>query len=156
MVLAFGIDALIEEGNYGAVFLFFILYGWAIIPFSYVTSFLFKVPGSSMLATFFIHLVFGSILSVVVYIFFLFDSLKDAANIMAWIFRPIPSFSFAMGLLKTSHKTFFELIFENSVDVPDTFAMRVAGNDLVFLAASGFGYLLLVFIIEFFEDNGSL
>jgi ATP-binding cassette subfamily A (ABC1) protein 3 len=104
LVLAFGIDALIDDGNYGAVFLFFILYGWAIIPFSYACSFFFRVPGSSMMATFFIHLVFGSIISIVIYIFFLIDSTREYASNAVWVFRPIPSFSFSMGLLRTSLK----------------------------------------------------
>lgn len=34
--------------------------------------------------------------------------------------------------------------------------MRVAGEDLIFLAASGGGYMLIVFIIEFFENYKSL
>jgi ATP-binding cassette subfamily A (ABC1) protein 3 len=34
--------------------------------------------------------------------------------------------------------------------------MRVAGEDLIFLAVSGFVYMIIVFILEFFEDNGSL
>ncbi|CAD8082367.1 unnamed protein product [Paramecium sonneborni] len=156
MILAFDIDALILDGNYGAIFLFFILYGWAIIPFSYALSFFFKVPGSSLLSSFFIHLVFGSILSIVIYIFFLIDSTKDAANYLVWVFRPVPSFSFALGLLRTSQKQFFELIFENSITPPNTFAMRVAGQDLLILTISGVGYMLIVFILEFFEDNGSL
>jgi ATP-binding cassette subfamily A (ABC1) protein 3 len=102
--LAFGIEALTEDGNYGAVFLFFILYGWAIIPFSYACSFFFRVPGSSLMATFFTHLIFGSIISIVIYVFFLIESTRDAADILVWIFRPIPSFSFSLGLLKTSLK----------------------------------------------------
>ncbi|CAD8078613.1 unnamed protein product [Paramecium primaurelia] len=156
MVLAFDIDALILDGNYGAVFLFFILYGWAIIPFSYVLSFFFKVPGNSLLSSFFIHLVFGSIISIVIYVFFLIESTRDAASYLVWIFRPIPSFSFALGLLRTSLKQFFELIFQNSITPPNTFAMRVAGEDLLVLAISGVGYMIIVFILEFFEDNGSL
>lgn len=104
MVLAFGIDALINDGNFAAIVLFFFLYGWAIIPFSYLLSFRFKAPGSSMTSTFFMHLMSGSIISIVVYVFFLFDTTRNAAKYMAWIFRPIPSFSFAYGILRTSSK----------------------------------------------------
>lgn len=48
------------------------------------------------------------------------------------------------------------MIFENSIESPGTFEMRVAGEDLIFLAISGVGYMILVFVLEFFEDNGSL
>lgn len=104
IILAFGIDALISDGNYGAIVLFFILYGWAIIPFSYALSFFFKVPGSAMMSSFFMHLVSGSIISIVIYVFFLFDSTRDIAKYIVWVFRPIPSFSFAFGILRTGSK----------------------------------------------------
>lgn len=109
-----------------------------------------------MISSFFLHLVCGSIISIVIYVFFLIDSTRDAAKYIVWVFRPIPSFSFAFGILRTCSKKFFELIFENSIKSPDTFIMRVAGEDLIFLAASGVGYMILVFVLEFFEDNGSL
>ena len=42
MVLAFNVTSLQEDSNYGATWLIFILYGWSIIPFSYLFGFLFK------------------------------------------------------------------------------------------------------------------
>ena len=42
MVLAFNQTALLDGDNYGATWLLFFLYGWAIIPFCYIFSFLFK------------------------------------------------------------------------------------------------------------------
>ena len=42
MILAFDMTSMIDDGNYGVMWLLFILYGWAIIPFSYAFSFLFK------------------------------------------------------------------------------------------------------------------
>lgn len=107
MVIAFDINAMIKDGNYGAMWIFFFLYGWAIIPFSYLTSFLFKVPGNSMLVSFFINLLLGSIISIVVYILIVIESTRDAANIIIWILRPFPSFSFAIGLIKATNKEYF-------------------------------------------------
>jgi ATP-binding cassette subfamily A (ABC1) protein 3 len=42
MVLAFDITAMQGGDNYSSIWLLFFLYGWAIIPFSYAFSFLFK------------------------------------------------------------------------------------------------------------------
>jgi ATP-binding cassette subfamily A (ABC1) protein 3 len=42
MVIAFSIDTMTADNNYGAVWLLFFLYGWAIIPFCYAFAFLFK------------------------------------------------------------------------------------------------------------------
>lgn len=42
LILAFDVTTLIEGENYGLMWLLFFLYGWAIIPFCYLMSFLFK------------------------------------------------------------------------------------------------------------------
>jgi ATP-binding cassette subfamily A (ABC1) protein 3 len=42
MIEAFNITTMIYDNCYGASWLLFFLYGWAIIPFSYAFSFLFK------------------------------------------------------------------------------------------------------------------
>lgn len=104
MVLAFSISSMTEDGNYGAIWAFFFLYGWAIIPFSYLCSFMFKVPGSAMMVTFFLNLLVGSLLSIIVYILFTIESTRSAAEIIQWIFRPLPSFSFSYGLMRTTNK----------------------------------------------------
>jgi ATP-binding cassette subfamily A (ABC1) protein 3 len=48
MIEAFNIEAFNEDSDsYTAIALLFILYGWAIIPFSYVFGFLFKAYGNA-------------------------------------------------------------------------------------------------------------
>jgi ATP-binding cassette subfamily A (ABC1) protein 3 len=47
MIIAFSMTSMTENGNYGAMWILFFLYGWAIIPFSYMFSFLFKQQGNS-------------------------------------------------------------------------------------------------------------
>jgi ATP-binding cassette subfamily A (ABC1) protein 3 len=42
MVVAFDVNTLMVDDCYGAVVLIFVLYGWAIIPFTYLTGFIFK------------------------------------------------------------------------------------------------------------------
>jgi len=65
MVIAFDITAMSEGNNYGATWLLFFLYGWAIIPFSYAFSFLFKLQGNALLLNFFMHLILGAFVSVI-------------------------------------------------------------------------------------------
>ena len=43
LILAFDISTLSGNDNYGFMWLIFFLYGWAIIPFCYLCSFLFKL-----------------------------------------------------------------------------------------------------------------
>ena len=58
MALAFGIDTFTKEADsFGALALLFVLYGWSMINFAYVTGFFFKSYGNAQVATFFIHFI---------------------------------------------------------------------------------------------------
>lgn len=39
-------------------------------------------------------------------------------------------------------------------EMKSTYDMDVAGADILYLAVSGVVYIILVFIVEYFEDNG--
>ncbi|CAD8078681.1 unnamed protein product [Paramecium primaurelia] len=155
LILAFDITAMIEEENYGFSWLIFFLYGWSMIPFCYLFSFLFRQQGNAMLLSFFLHLVVGSIISLVVYILRLIKSTRDIAKILQWIFRFIPSFSFAYGIVNSCSKATYKVL-EGWTETKSTYDIEVAGADLIFLAFTGVLYIILVFIIEYFEDNGQL
>lgn len=58
--------------------------------------------------------------------------------------------------MDASMKEFFQKLFYNSNDIPSTYDFDVAGADLLLLFLSGIFYFILVFIVEYFEDNGSL
>ncbi|KAL3853225.1 hypothetical protein ACJMK2_016781 [Sinanodonta woodiana] len=47
---AFQTEAYTQDGHLGYVFLIFLLYGWSILPFVYMFSFLFKTPAAGMVA----------------------------------------------------------------------------------------------------------
>ncbi len=47
MILAFDIADLQKDDNFGAFCTLIILYGWAIIPFSYVFGFVFESYGNA-------------------------------------------------------------------------------------------------------------
>ncbi|CAD8172616.1 unnamed protein product [Paramecium pentaurelia] len=155
LILAFDITALIEGENYGFSWLIFFLYGWAIIPFCYFFSFAFKQQGNAMLLSFFIHLLVGSIISLIIYILRLISSTRDVATILQWIFRLIPSFSFAYGILNACSKDIY-MIMEGWTEMKSTYDMEVSGGDVLMLAIMGAFYLICIFIIEYFEDNGQL
>lgn len=153
LILAFDISALIEGENYGFSWLIFFLYGWSIIPFCYLFSFVFKQQGNAMLLSFFLHLLIGSIVSLIIYILRLIKSTRDVAVILAWIFRVIPSFSFAFGILNACSKETYMVMF-GWTEMKSTYDIEVSGGDILMLAITGVAYIILIFIVEYFEDNG--
>jgi len=91
--------ALIDGDKLGALWLEFILYGFAIIPFVYLTAFLFRNYGTAQIASFFFNFCTGFILGLVVMLLKIFDSTRNASQVIQWIFRIFPSFSMTYGLL---------------------------------------------------------
>ena len=53
---AFGTDAYVNNGRLGIVFLIFMTYGWAVLPFVYLLHYLFKVPATGMVVVSMINL----------------------------------------------------------------------------------------------------
>ena len=75
-----------------------IVYAFSIIPFTYVTSFLFYRENVAQIATLMLHFLLGVVLSPIFTMLHLFSSTKQAGYILSWIFRIIPSFSLAYGI----------------------------------------------------------
>jgi len=63
-----------------------------------------------MLLNFFLHLVTGSIVSLVIYILRLIPSTRSGAKIAHWFLRLIPSFSFAYGIVNACSRTTYKTI----------------------------------------------
>ena len=53
---AFNTEAYVSDGRLGIVFLIFMTYGWAVLPFVYLLHFLFKVPATGMVVVSMINL----------------------------------------------------------------------------------------------------
>ncbi|XP_037883728.1 phospholipid-transporting ATPase ABCA1 isoform X1 [Glossina fuscipes] len=78
-----------------------ILFGFSVLPFTYLLSFLFKEPANGFAYVSSINVLVGLALFLVVLVmsFEIFDT-KDTAEILGWIFRIFPHFCLAMGLNK--------------------------------------------------------
>lgn len=90
---------------------------------------------------------------MIVYILRIIESTRDAATILAWILRVIPSFAFAYGVLSACSKDIY-MIFEGWTEMKGTYDIEVSGGDVLMLAIMGAVYFICVFIVEYFEDNG--
>uniref|UniRef100_A0A1B0G2X8 ABC transporter domain-containing protein n=1 Tax=Glossina morsitans morsitans TaxID=37546 RepID=A0A1B0G2X8_GLOMM len=79
----------------------FIMFGFSVLPFTYLASFLFKEPANGFAHVSTINFFAGLALFLVVLVmsFDVFDK-KDIAELLAWLFRIFPHFCLAMGLNK--------------------------------------------------------
>ena len=69
--------------------------------------------------------------------------------------RLIPSFSFAYGILGASSKSIYKVI-EGWPYLKSTWDVDVGGTDILYLSITGIIYIVLVFLVEHFEDTGDL
>jgi ATP-binding cassette subfamily A (ABC1) protein 3 len=57
---AFQTEAYASDGRLGIVFLVFVLYGWAVLPFVYLWHFLFKTPAQGMVVVTMLNILTGT------------------------------------------------------------------------------------------------
>ena len=101
------------------------------------------------------HLIFGALISLIVWILRIIESTRTAAKIIVWFLRLIPSFSFATGILNISNRTLYAAV-EGYRKPKGPYDLDIAGGDILMMALEGLVYILLVFLVEKLEDDGSI
>lgn len=79
-------------------------YPFAIVPFTYATSFLFSKESTAQNCTIFIHLIFGSIASSSVFVMRLIRQTEDTGDMLNDALKVFPSYSLSSGMLYASSK----------------------------------------------------
>lgn len=86
IILLFAYDAASftdDGGVFAATCILLLLYGIAIIPFTYAFSFAFKNPGNGQVMVFFLNYICGGLLPMVVWMFrVFFESTRDVFNVI--------------------------------------------------------------------------
>ena len=103
MILAFGIESLVDDGVYQFTWAIFMLFGPANISFTYFLSFMFENSGGAQIAVFFLNMLIGVIGAITLGTLALYSSQQRPRQLaIAWIVRLIPSFTFANGMFLTT------------------------------------------------------
>jgi hypothetical protein len=77
---------------YPNIWLPFLLYPFAITPFTYVTSFLFDSEIVAQTFTIFLHFVFGGIGPILTFVMRTISSTKFGGDKLGWVLKLVPSF----------------------------------------------------------------
>ena len=91
--------------HYQGIWVLFLLYPPAIVPFTYVTSFLFKSDINAQITTLFLHFVSGGLLVIVVYVLQQLPITMEAGDWLRWVCCIFPSFCVTHGILFSSSGT---------------------------------------------------
>lgn len=98
---AFQTEAYVNDGRLGIVFLIFMVYGWAVLPFVYLLHYLFKVPATGMVVVSMINLGTGLVFLLAVYILSIPQlGTEDIGKALEWIFMILlPNFDLGSALM---------------------------------------------------------
>ena len=88
--------------QYDGVWELIILYPLVIVPFTYVTSFLFTGDTVAQIMTLFMHFMMGGIAPIVVFTLQNIPSTANLGDSMRWWFTPIPTYCIGHGIVWSS------------------------------------------------------
>lgn len=125
----------------------FLLYPVGVIPFSYVTSFLFTTENVAQTITIFLHFVFAGIGSIVVFILKIIDSTKEVGDILGWVFKLVPSFCLTDTIMFDSSKARLFLI-RPSLKKDSDFDITLIGGNVLLLCAHFVVWMFVLLLIE--------
>lgn len=91
--------------NYEGAWVLFLLYPPAIVPYTYVTSFLFKSDINAQIMTLFLHFISGGLLVVIVFVLQYIPKTMFVGDPMRWLCCIFPSFCVTHGILFSASGT---------------------------------------------------
>ncbi|OQR81399.1 ATP-binding Cassette (ABC) Superfamily [Thraustotheca clavata] len=155
MIRAFDIQALTGNDCTGcadntpqAVFLLFFFFGFAIAPFTYCMSYLFKEAASAQFYTLLINMVLGLILMIVSFVLdVISQTAKDANVYLKFIWRLSPLFNLGNGLLKLSLSLIGNSL-SKSGTVRDAFSWDYTGYEITYLAVQSVVFFIMALGID--------
>ena len=136
----FGLDV-----EYG--WLLLLLFPFALVPYTYATSFMFSSESSAVNFTIFHNFIISGFFPILANVFRLFESMRTVGDIMVWLPRFIPSFNLVGGIANISFKN----VIANMRGVhppPGPLAFEVAGPDVVLLVVHFFFWNMVIILIE--------
>ena len=138
------------EGEAIAMTLLLILFnGFAIIPFVYLTSFMFKSPSKGQIFIFLVSFFFGTIGVIIAFVLRVIEDTRDTAvDYIDYFFRLVPFFSFSFGMFNMASRDTYAIIFQ-WFDTPSVFSKKISLMDLVFLIVMGIVFFIGIFIVEY-------
>jgi len=159
LIAAFQIDSYINDGALEAVFILLLGYGLAVIPFAYLTSWLFKTHTTALIMTLFINLMTGLVLMVASYVM---DNLETEPAVQAFnadakaYYRIFPGFCMGDSLVQLATIKIIAGILGSSFEAPKPLDWDVMGSNIVYLYSEAVVFFILVLLIEVLQTFQSL
>lgn len=148
---AFAIDTLTGDAA-GVVLLAALLYGCAIISFTYCASFFFKNPSSAQSIMLMVYIFTGAILLIASIIMSAIQSTKHVNEQLRYVYRLVPTYSFGEIIVNLmTRDTVLIWGAEQSVT-----SYKLVGKPFIYLACESVVYFCILLLIEYVLATPSL
>ena len=146
--LIFDVKAFTQGDSYSCVWALVLLYGPAIMTFTYATSFLFNTAESAQIATFVFNFLAGFVLMILSFVLRAVRSTRNTAPYFPeLLLRIFPTFDFAWGLFQTANSLVWQILYKLD-EKPKAWSRWGGLIDVIYLAVLPFIYLGIIFYIE--------
>ena len=153
------IMAAIFDESYDGVWALLLLYPIAIVPFTFVTSFMFTGDTVAQIITLFVHFLLGGIMPLVIFFLQNIPSTINLGDSMRWWFTWVPTYCVGQGIVFSSTKDFlviarnaflanpkFDKYDLSPVDTNVYAVSNLTGNYLIMISTAIVCTLLLILI----------
>ncbi|OMJ95246.1 hypothetical protein SteCoe_1461 [Stentor coeruleus] len=150
LIKAFDLKSLSEPTSvYNAVWALFALFGFAVCPYTYAVSFMFKSYSIAQFFVFLLNLIIGVIGSLAIWVLIIItDVTRDIAKVLVYPFRIIsPIFCLSYGLMTVGNRDAYQLAFGLDSE-PGAFDWDITGANLFFMLLHFSVGSIVVFMIE--------
>jgi len=144
-VWAFNIAAF-EGDNLYALSLLFLLYGCAIIPFTYLVSFLFESHSTAQNIVLILNFITGLVLLIASFVMSVIESTKATNNTLKYLYRLFPGYTLGDGLLSLTVN--YGIVKFDPDGAKSPYAWDNLGGDLTYLGISA----VLFFVLTIMTD----
>jgi hypothetical protein len=129
------------------VWILFVLYPIGVIPFTYVTSFIFTSENVAQTVTIFLHFVFAGIGAIVQYVLQIISSTFEIGDRLNWALKIVPSFCLTHPIIYSSGKErLFMLRPELKKD--SDLDLSLIGGDILIMCIHFVFWTILLILIE--------
>ena len=135
---------------FSVVVLLFVGYGLAIMPFTYMLSFLWKSHTKAQIWCLLLNLLSGLILMIASFVMGLIQSTQDTNKALLWLYRLFPGFCLGNGLFQVATNSLIEtLVGQAGITMHvDLYDWDICGKDILYLYVSAPVYFLIVIIAD--------
>ena len=133
LTIIFNLESFVDKDiKIAAQFVLIYIFGFAVFPFTYLSTFFFSKFSTAQYATIGLHFLTGCALPSALYVMLFYDSLRETVKVLVWIFKIFPNFCLGWGVMNIGSGKNIAALYELDEEM-NPFDINSAGGDILIL-----------------------